>query len=748
MNNLTFEAFEGIGQLNELNFYKYRLIGKGQIDNVHQAIWSVKYKLQANNFFKPVFVKGEILYSLDELKVIPEFENVEVILDGNIILSISENTDIYKDVIVFYINNALKNIKDITNYRKYITKNTDEIICKSILTTNLKYQYMKSEKGFKLQRKFKISPVVFRNGKVILYLNCSSDFSTDKSIYEMLNDGLGVVGLQVKNKWTNANGNIFIEKVLDNTISDPGTSGKLGQSLIDYYINGNQKYRVEKFTDEDKNAKVIQAKIKNKTYNYIPQALTPVITREYLSHTDKKFSKQIENVIKMDMNYRYQTLKSFVEDIGVIKELNNLHFKNQYYTNFDFMGFESGVLEEPVLMGANGKIKDKKQIFINGFFKNPKENVKFGVLYPEGCMENAQSIARSILDFATAGKYNKQENKYISKNLMNIGFKPSECIFESYKLGDITEYKATARKLKEHEKVGFVIAVIPDMNELEVENPYNPFKKVWAKLNIPSQMITLKTTEKFKNIVDKSGLYYLHNIALNILGKIGGIPWIIKDMPGNIDCFIGLDVGTREKGIHFPACSVLFDKYGKLINYYKPTIPQSGEKIAETILQEIFDNVLISYKEENGEYPKNIVIHRDGFSRENIDWYKEYFDKKGIKFNIIEVKKNIPVKIAKVVGSNICNPIKGSYVLKNDKAFIVTTDIKDGVASPNPLKIEKTYGDVEMKSILEQIYSLSQIHVGSTKSLRLPITTGYADKICKAIEYIPQGVVDNRLFFL
>lgn len=57
MNNLTFEAFEGIGQLNELNFYKYRLIGKGQIDNVHQAIWSVKYKLQANNFFKPVLLK-------------------------------------------------------------------------------------------------------------------------------------------------------------------------------------------------------------------------------------------------------------------------------------------------------------------------------------------------------------------------------------------------------------------------------------------------------------------------------------------------------------------------------------------------------------------------------------------------------------------------------------------------------------------------------------------------------------------
>lgn len=80
----------------------------------------------------------------------------------------------------------------------------------------------------------------------------------------MMNNGLEVGGLQVKNKWTNSNGNIFIGKVLD-------------QNIDDYYVNGNQKYRVEKFTDEDKKAKVIKAKIKNKTYNYIPQELTPVI---------------------------------------------------------------------------------------------------------------------------------------------------------------------------------------------------------------------------------------------------------------------------------------------------------------------------------------------------------------------------------------------------------------------------------------------------------------------------------------
>ena len=44
--------------------------------------------------------------------------------------------------------------------------------------------------------------------------------------------------------------------------------------------------------------------------------------------------------------------------------------------------------------------------------------------------------------------------------------------------------------------------------------------------------------------------------------------------------------------------------------------------------------LLISYEEENGEYPKSIIIHRDVFSREDIEWYIEYFSKKNIKFNI------------------------------------------------------------------------------------------------------------------
>lgn len=745
MGSLTFEAFEGIGKLTPMTFYKYKLIGKGKIDNVYQVINKARYAMHSSNFFKPVFIKDSFLYTLEEFKSIPKLDEVDIEFNKSEILDIENNTSIYANVIIYYINLKLKGIKVLGKYNKYIVKNTDEIISNTILTRDLKDEFKKSEKGFMLKRKFRISPIVNKEGEVILYLSCSSDFSTNKNIYQMIKEGLDVIGLSVKNSWNNINSTGVIKEISEKTINEPTT---LGQSLIDYYINRNQGKRVENFTEEDKNANIIKVKTNKIVLDCIPHALTPIITREYVSKNDFKFSIEIEKLIKMDMEYRYNILKSFVNDIGKITELNNLTFKKQYYKDVKLLGYDSGVLNKPILMGAKGIIKNKINIFSNGFYKTPEKLVKFGVIYPKGYEISTKKTIRAIYDFNRDGKYHNEKNRYISNQLLNIYFKPSECIFESYKLGDITEYKKTAMKLKNYHNIQFVIAIVPNLNEDDIENPYNPFKKIWAELNLPSQMISLKTAEIFKNSTNQTALYYLHNISLGILGKIGGVPWVIKNMEGNVDCFIGLDVGTREKGIHYPACSVVFDKFGKLIKYYKPNIPQSGEIIQSNILQEIFDNILLSYEEEKGEYPKNIVIHRDGFSREDLSWYENYFGNKNIKFNIIEVRKNTPFKIAEINNEKINNPTIGSYVLKGNKAFIVTTDIKENLGSPKPLKIEKTYGDIDMLTILNQIYALTQIHVGSIKSMRLPITTGYADKICKSIEFIPQGRLDDKLFFL
>ena len=129
------------------------------------------------------------------------------------------------------------------------------------------------------------------------------------------------------------------------------------------------------------------------------------------------------------MGYRYNVIKNFISDIGVIKELNNLFFKDKYIEDLSITGYRDGSLLDPKLIGAKGIIKNKMQIFQNGFYKMPNEKVCFGVLFPEGYKDISAKAMRAIYDFATEGKYNHEDNKYITNNLMNILFTSKDCIF-------------------------------------------------------------------------------------------------------------------------------------------------------------------------------------------------------------------------------------------------------------------------------------------------------------------------------
>lgn len=71
--------------------------------------------------------------------------------------------------------------------------------------------------------------------------------------------------------------------------------------------------------------------------------------------------------------------------------------------------------------------------------------------------------------------------------------------------------------------------------------------------------------------------------------------------------------------------------------------------------------------------------------------------------------------------------------------------IKGYFGSTGSLKIKKVFGEISLEEIVKQVYYLSEVHVGSIKSTRLYITTGYADRISKLIHVMPYGKVCNRL---
>ncbi len=733
MSNLKLEVFESDKPVEPVLFYVYGVqaneMGTTVQQRMRSAVWKITKQLGIQTFTDDVKI-----YTLGKLDNLEFDKAFSLIYEGEEKLDVQSHPKIYASYAEYLIKKNLGTRVVPNNYRKYkITKTvTTPWIFElgSVLSSD--------DRQFRLRRKFDFTVKIASDCKVQLWLNIRSEFETDKTIYNLLQAGEIVEGLEVSNNWGGGENGVITSVGPETVVDNLPELKPLNQYMIE---NRHQ----DKIADCPDDSPVIRVRLHNKKkLYYYPQSLKPVVTLERIAHDDPAFSRKLEKFTKLDMKSRQKIAEEFLSDIGTLSALNGISFV-PVYADAERIGFREQKVDCPAIICGNGrKLSYDKQamVFANGFYKQPDKPVRFAYFYPAGKEQLMRSFSIAMTDFLQKGKL-FGDSRFLRSGLMESELKAT-CAKE-YELGDPLNYKKMVRSLPEDEKCDIAIVLVP--TEEDETNPYSTFKTAWAEKNIPSQMISIKTAEMFER-KDSNAVWFMQNIALGIFAKSGGIPWIVDDVPGDIDCFVGIDVATLEKGIHYPTCATVFDKNGRPVSFYKPKKAQKGEKINVEILQEIYDEVLLGYEEATGTTLKNIVIHRDGFSNEDAEWYANYFGRKGIDYSVIEVKKFVSSKMLRDVDGKVVNPVCGDTIINDDEAYIVTTDIKDGRASPRPLHIKRQVGDIPMETVVRQVLALSCMHFGATKKSRLPVTTYYADRICKNIDYVPEGQFGNRLFFL
>lgn len=659
--------------------------------------------------------------------------SLELISENEEFPIIEENLDLYRQWTKYHVYLKVIFYCDI---KKYAYDYTIENEYSKLINTP------KNKLNMVIRRIFEIDTEVLTDGTVYLAVNVKHEYENRDNIYDLIRRNENVTGMNVKCSWASFGGTYPIKEVLDIPIKDNIKS----LNLMEYWSNQCPW----KLNNIDTNAPIVAVynKSKNGDSYHIPQSLVQVIRREDIAMKDKLFSRKIDRYTKLSMGKRLEIIQSFLQTLNYkdnIIDLTPIPVEELGYSYYDINR------DMPNLLIANNRrigFNEKYKAFQYGFYRLPEKPVFAAFMSYENMKKESQDVVQAIQDY-TRGLVNKKRNNQISDKLLPLRFYPQAF---HYKKGDNLSYQEKANEIKKAEGVNFVISVLPiDVDEEEfynysINSPYDSFKRVFADLNIPSQMMSLNMIEKLgtQNIT-----YTLQNLVLGILCKSGGMPWILEKPLDDVDCFVGLDVGKQETGIHYPACSVCLDGRGNLIGYYSTNVAQSGEKIATDSLEKIFNNVLISYKEANGDFPKHIVIHRDGFSNEENDWYIEYFGRRNIEFDIVEIRKNIDIRLLEEEQiSNEMNPSTGSAVIKDNTAYIITTNVNANLGAPTPLLLVHSYGNLSVESIAKQIYILSEMHIGSMRTSRLPLTTFYADKICKHHNHVPHDILTNKLYFL
>lgn len=736
--------FKFTSKTTDKSFCRYKIISNNPYsDKISYNGNSVRYAVRQKNKYQFVYnLNNEYILTFNKIENMPYFKDIqlELIQEDELFPLTDKTIDIYKEWVKYYV---FKRIVKFCNQNKDAYDYTKDNEYKVSLFSDKK-------SGIDMFRIFKVNAEVFADGTAYLSVNLSCEFESSQTIYDYIRNDRDIIGLTVSCEWQSFNGTYKITKIHKETISQDID----GFNLYKYWLDK----KLYKLKNIDMSAPAVSAidEKKNRTSLYIPQSLKPVITREYIALNNRELSKKADKYAKLSMQKRLEIIRKF---------LNNLNFDKKIINTLPAPVTEFGYKEYslandmPDLTVGNRrriKFKDKFKVFNKGygFYKLPENKIIAAFLgygTKEENFKNAEkshAVVKAIFDY-TKGKINGSQDTWLNPQMLPLNFY-KQAFF--YNPGDTLSYKEKAQEIKNISQINFVVSALPieaDEDEFfrdDIDSPYDAYKRIFADFNLPSQMVSLNMA---KELSDNKISYRLWNIILGILVKSGGVPWTLHSPMDDVDCFIGLDVGRQEKGIHYPACSVCLDGKGNLIGYYSTSIAQKGEKIDRQSLKNILDNVMFAYKNEHGNYPKHIVIHRDGFSNEDTELYVEYFRKINIEFDLVEIRKNISVRLLNSEYlTNEMNPVSGTVIFKDNEAYLVSTDVKPYSGSPRPLLLVHRYGNLSIQQVARQIYVLSEMHIGSMHTSRLPITTFYADKICKHHNHVPRDMLSNKLYFI
>jgi hypothetical protein len=282
------------------------------------------------------------------------------------------------------------------------------------------------------------------------------------------------------------------------------------------------------------------------------------------------------------------------------------------------------------------------------------------------------------------------------------------------------------------------------------------------KMHLLRRGIAMQGVEVNKMLLAGSNLrYWIPNIAIASIAKLGGIPWRIGNEIRN-ELVVGFGLYNSKKyGRKYVGSSVCFKNDGTFtdFNYFPSDEPW---EIAASL-----EKALIKYLKENTQASR-LVIH----------YYKDISSRelKPIEDKLQQFRADIPVVVIRInktdsntflvkdpasshlvlqSGSYI-NIFKNEYLLYVNDRFSATTACK---SSPMPIRLGIRSTQPEMlkdegmiRDLMQQLYDFCFIHWRSLTQHKNPVTTSYPRMLAEKASWFDDEIlsieVRRKPFFL
>ena len=373
-----------------------------------------------------------------------------------------------------------------------------------------------------------------------------------------------------------------------------------------------------------------------------------------------------------------------------------------------------------------------------------EDHVKLFFIYHK---DDGEYIKDTLYDYFING-WHKPVNK-VEKHLANLQNyinqtlsidKSKRIVFENKE----TIFEEVAEQLKEFNDTSsrFVAIYISPISKTEKDHPqhfaYYKIKELLLNKGISSQVL-------YKEHLSKEDFYYfIPNIYVALLAKIGGIPWRLARVKED-EIIIGVGAFKPQGSAHrFVGSAFCFSNEGVFENF------DCFREDETDLLAGSISNAVEKFIEKN-QTAKRVIIH----------FYKEISDKKELQ-PILKMldnlgEKDLPVIVVTInktdskellgfdLGSPGRMPRSGRYVKVGYNSYLLfnnTRYAEDSKLFPKdyhfPIKVsitatkEELVEDVEVvRELIDQVYQFSRMYWKSISQQNLPVTTKYPEMVAE-----------------
>jgi hypothetical protein len=269
----------------------------------------------------------------------------------------------------------------------------------------------------------------------------------------------------------------------------------------------------------------------------------------------------------------------------------------------------------------------------------------------------------------------------------------------------------------------------------EQSDAYYKIKEILLRKNIPSQFI------EGSKIFLENFHYYLPNISIAMLAKLGGIPWKLQTDKYN-QLIIGFNI-FRSRVNSFIGSAIYFDNEGLLKGIDAFEAKSSVREITQSIKKSISDYI------EQNQSCDSLIVHyfKPPSSEERISIEKMLSAELNLKIPVVFVEVNdvkTSTDICFDLDYGLLMPRSGTYIRLKPNEYLLFNNQRYWEKPVNPIRQEeypikiKIYdpgGSFLHEKLISQVYEFSRLYWKGLKQKAQPVTTIYSKLIAEYVSH-------------